>query len=285
MSFCLVFVIIKLYDVYRLLVLELRGKGMKQILCAILVAVSCLGLVACGNADEHIGEARTPSASSAMHGRDYTDVIETFEKRGFTNIKTERIEDLVFGFLVEDGEVEEVSVGGDVDYDVDKWVPADTEVIIYYHTFPADDKDVSNKEGTDNIKAEDTKTPLTVDNCPELEKFVKEGIETPENESAWISFLEAHKEEVVEFDGTITDWYDEAWWSSISFDIAIEDSDCMSFSKSCVGLIELGMTGEYHYKNYHLGLIQEGMRVHVIAQITETGNGWDLELDSMQIIQ
>ena len=258
---------------------------MKRMLYILFFVVMCLTLSACDDYSEHPGEGKTPSGSIIMQGRDYNDVFETFVERGFTNIKTEQIPDLVAESSIEDGAVEKVSVGGDVDYDVDKWVPADIEVIIYYHTFSTEDESASNRDEADDESVEGTKIPLTVDNCPEFEKLVKEGIETPENESAWIVFLEAHKGDVVEFDGTITDWYDEAWWSSISFDIAIEDSDCMSFSKSCVDLIELGMTGEYHYKNYHFGLIQEGMRVHVIAQITETANGWDLELDSMQIIE
>ena len=258
---------------------------MKRTLCVLLLVFSCLMLAACDDYSEHPGEGKTPSGSIVMQGRDYNDVYETFVERGFTNIKTEQIPDLVAESSIEDGAVEKVSVGGDVDYDVDKWVPAEIEVIIYYHTFSTEDESASNKDEADDERVEGTRIPLTVDNCPEFEKFLKEGIETPENRSAWISFLEAHKGEVVEFDGTITDWYDDMFWASISFDIAIEDSEYMRFSKDCVDLIELGMTGEYHYKNYHLGLIQEGMRVHVIAKITETEDGWDLELDSMQIVE
>ena len=111
---------------------------MKKILCLFLASILCISLAACGN-DSHAGEAKTPSGSSAMEGRNYEEVVEIFEEKGFTNIKTEPIDDLIFGWLTKDGEVEEVSVGGDVDYSPDKWVPADTEVIIRYHTFPADD--------------------------------------------------------------------------------------------------------------------------------------------------
>ena len=101
---------------------------MKKILCAFLASILCFSLVAC-DGDSHAGEAKTPSGSSVMAGRNYEDVVKIFEEKGFTNIKTEPIDDLVFGWFTEDGEVEEVSVGGDVDYSPDKWVPADTEVI------------------------------------------------------------------------------------------------------------------------------------------------------------
>jgi len=132
---------------------------MKRILCTILTALLCLTMAACGSSDDHAGEAKTPSGSSVMQGQNYQDVIETFEEKGFTNIKTEKIDDLVTGWLTEDGEVEKVSVGGDEDYSPDKWVPADVEVIIYYHTFPADEEATSNEdappvENEDDNKAE-----------------------------------------------------------------------------------------------------------------------------------
>ena len=78
-------------------------------------------LISCGD-NKHIGEAKTPAVSSAMKGKNYKDVIEEFEKRGFNNIKTEKIDDLIVGWLKKEGEVKEVSVGGDVDYSADKWI-------------------------------------------------------------------------------------------------------------------------------------------------------------------
>jgi len=77
-----------------------------------------------------MGEAKTPSGSSIMKGSDYQSVADSFEEKGFTNVKLEKIEDLITGFLTKDGEVEQVSVGGDVDYSPDKWIAADTEVIV-----------------------------------------------------------------------------------------------------------------------------------------------------------
>ncbi len=128
----------------------------------------------------------------------------------------------------------------------------------------------------------ETVSPLTVANCSEFAEFVENGIESP---TAWTSFLEAHDGELLEFDGTITDWYDDLFWTSISFSISIEDSEQMSFSKSTIELIELGMTGKYHYNNYYAGLITEGMRVHVITEIAKTEDGWGLELVSIQVIE
>ena len=128
-------------------------------------------------------------------------------------------------------------------------------------------------------------SPLTVANCPEFAKFVESGIESPENNEEWISFLESNSGKLLEFDGTITDWYDDLFWVGVSFTIAIEDSEYMNFSESSIDLIELGLTGKYQYNKYHAGLIDEGMRVHVITKITQAEDGCNLELDSMQIIE
>lgn len=105
----------------------------------LLIILLSFLLCACDSAADHPGEAKTPSGSSAMAGRDYQEVLSAFTDKGFTNVKLEPIEDLITGWLTEDGEVEKVTVGGDEDYSPDQWVPAETEVIIYYHTFPSDD--------------------------------------------------------------------------------------------------------------------------------------------------
>lgn len=109
---------------------------MKRILCLFMVVILSLSLIACEDDEIRYGEVKTPSGSSVLAGRDYNDVVSIFEEAGFTNIKLEPIDDLILGWLTKDGEVEDVSVGGSVDYDADEWVPANTEVIIRYHTFP-----------------------------------------------------------------------------------------------------------------------------------------------------
>ena len=132
---------------------------MKRLFGVILTILLCISLVACGDSSEHIGEAKTPSGSSIQQGRNFLDVIEDFEKHGFTNIKTDAIEDLIFGWLTEDGEVEKVTVDGDEDYSADTWVAADVEVIIYYHTFPQEDSQHEQNNNKD-LTSEST-TPST----------------------------------------------------------------------------------------------------------------------------
>ena len=74
------------------------------------------------------------------------------------DINTEEIQDLITGWLTKDGEVEEVTVGGNSEYSKDDWFPVDTEVIVRYHTFASDDTKESDEAET---VLEDTETKAT----------------------------------------------------------------------------------------------------------------------------
>ena len=127
-----------------------EGNVMKRVICLSFALLLCFSLIGCRE-NSHEGEAKTPAGSSDMEGRNYEDVVTIFEGKGFTNIKTEPIDDLIFGWLTKDGEVEEVSVGGKVDYSPDKWVPADIEVVVRYHTFPEGDKKETESSETTTV--------------------------------------------------------------------------------------------------------------------------------------
>lgn len=137
---------------------------MRKIIVALLAFILTISLAGCGeDSKQHEGEARTPSGSKIQEGRAYQDVVDVFSQQGFTNIKTEAIDDLILGWLTKDGEVEEVSVNGNVDYSPDVWVAADTEVIIRYHTFPITDAE----ETPDTFATQDTTEAPNTPEVPE----------------------------------------------------------------------------------------------------------------------
>ncbi|WP_243280415.1 hypothetical protein [Clostridium sp. 1001271B_151109_B4] len=129
---------------------------MKKFIFILLAIFCCIILIACDSSSNHIGEAKTPSGSSIMKGQDYQSVIESFEENGFTNIKLEKIEDLIIGCLTKEGEVEEVSVGGDFNYSPYEWVKADTEVIIRYHALPEKESEVTEHKTEENTNKEES---------------------------------------------------------------------------------------------------------------------------------
>ena len=118
---------------------------MKKVGFVALVMLLMCSLIAC-DTDEHIGQAKTPSGSKAQKGRDYQSVVADFEENGFVNIELVQIEDLILGWLVKDGEVESVSIDGDVNYSPGKWVSANAKVVISYHTFPQNDSEDTEQE-------------------------------------------------------------------------------------------------------------------------------------------
>ena len=123
---------------------------MKKIIVLLLTFILVFLLAACGTSDQHEGQAKTPSASSVQKGKDYQNVIRDFEEKGFTNIQTEVLYDLITGWLKKDGEVEAVSVEGDKDYKADVWYPNDVEVIVTYHTFSSNKPKTSADSTSEN---------------------------------------------------------------------------------------------------------------------------------------
>ncbi|WKA58292.1 hypothetical protein QWY16_17610 [Planococcus shenhongbingii] len=108
------------------------------IACIFLLIITLVGCT--GNSNNHEGEAKTPSGSSIQQGKDYKEVVNEFKEKGFKNIETEKVEDLVTGWLTKDGEVESVSVDGDNAYSPDDWYADTVKVVITYHTFPSEEE-------------------------------------------------------------------------------------------------------------------------------------------------
>lgn len=183
---------------------------MKKII-SIFIACIIITLVGCaGDSNGHEGEAKTPSGSSIQKGRDYQEVVNEFKEKGFKNIKTEKLEDLITGWLTKDGEVESVSVDGDKDYSPDVWQSNDVEVVITYHTFPEEEKSGTesadeNSSETDDQSTNDTSAEsdheiLTVENNEDFAAVL-----TVKNEADPIigEFAEKYAGRTIEFNGYI----------------------------------------------------------------------------------
>ena len=81
------------------------------------------------------GKIRVNYSSSDFEGNNYEQVISQLEKQGFTNIKTQKIDDLVTGWITKDGEVEEVKIDGYSSFSTNSRFAPDVEIIVSYHTF------------------------------------------------------------------------------------------------------------------------------------------------------
>ncbi|CAM2878866.1 DUF4839 domain-containing protein [Actinomyces slackii] len=119
---------------------------------------------ACGKS-EAVPQVQPPLSSSKFDDHDYLEVAALFQEAGFTNVKMEPIPDLVLGWLVEDGEVEEISIGGDTEFTTGERFDPSVPVIIRYHTFPEDASPSPMPEGSATaspLPATVSPTPMTV---------------------------------------------------------------------------------------------------------------------------
>lgn len=197
------------------------------------------------------------------------ELVSHFEELGFSEIKIDLIETF-----------DETRIGN---YTVNIEDSSANSWIVQYNGFEKGDVFRTHLEIV--ISGYTLVPTLTVENCAEFTELVNMDNGYSEKPERLASFMQAHHGEYIEFDGIIIDWYDEWFWNSVSLTVAVEGSEQTSFSWNTISLSELGMTGDYHYNKYRVGLIGEGMKAHVIAKIHYADNMWSLEIDSMEIIK
>ena len=112
-----------------------------------------VGSMVINNSEEYTEDSRFPSyvaivinyhtlreISPSMSAKDarggnYEEIARQLESDGFVNIRYEVIEDLITGWMVKDGQVEEVIINDEKDFKADSVYRQDADVVIRYHTF------------------------------------------------------------------------------------------------------------------------------------------------------
>lgn len=277
-----------------ILIILLRMDIMKKILVLCLILAVTFSVTGCGNSEDHIGEAKTPSASSIQKGRDYQSVIKDFEDNGFTNIKLVEQDDLVTGWITKDGEVASVSVDGDENYSADKWYQNDVEVVITYHTFRNSESNIEentsseeskNNDKTDTIVQDDSIEEIfTTDNCEEFAAILKL---KDDSDPAYITFSEKYKDKIIEFNGCIIYFSNHENYKT-RYDILLSAGDYIDentanpgpvFKFEDVGLYDLGV-------DYLAGFLATGKNVSVRAKVDEfDADSGTFELDPISITE
>lgn len=79
-----------------------------------------------------------PLSASRCDNVPYTEIVEEFTEAGFQNFEYEVLDDIIFGIITHEGDVESISINGDPDFDTDTLFPLDAVVSITYHTYPTD---------------------------------------------------------------------------------------------------------------------------------------------------
>jgi len=103
-------------------------------------------------------EVAVPASASSYKYDAYQDVQEDLISAGFTNISTEILYDIVFGWTSE-GEVKSVSIDGRTDYEQGDVFKKDTPIVITYHMKEEDDPAKQNNESSEVPSAVPSEMP------------------------------------------------------------------------------------------------------------------------------
>lgn len=133
----------------------------------------------------------------------YEDIKKQFEEKGFVNVVGEPIEDLILGFLTQDGEIEEIIVDGKKEFKSYDYVAFDAKIVIRYHTFPSNDEDTMENGGNDTTNNDNPSKDeiLTADNNADLARLlaIKD-----ESDPFIQEFANKYRGRTIEFDGNVT---------------------------------------------------------------------------------
>lgn len=127
----------------------------RQLLCAAMVAATLMSpplVFAAETASTNdAAQIQVARPSDEYSGWSYWDVVDEFTQAGFTNIELVPIGDLNVAtqLVTHDGTIESVTVGESTGFTREATFPADTKVVITYHTFP----DTANQINYDAAKA------------------------------------------------------------------------------------------------------------------------------------
>ena len=139
------------------------------------VCMLCSILIGCEKTE--VTDIYPPLSSRECKGLLFEEVTAQFEAAGFNNIEYEIIEDLIFGWLTKNFEVESVTIDGLKSFSIDDNFSEDAAVLITYHTFPQDEEETtiiapeSQEAETEVIEKEpsETETEISDTDYPKTE--------------------------------------------------------------------------------------------------------------------
>ena len=129
---------------------------MKKFVICLIIMLSMVIMVGC-----HQGEIKLESDSEELKGKMYVVVEKNMQDLGFKNVTTTKIEDLVTGGAIKDGEVEKVTINGETSFKSGDWIDEDAKIVIYYHAFqPKEESPVeeASEDPEEELETEHDKT-------------------------------------------------------------------------------------------------------------------------------
>lgn len=239
-----------------------------------IVALSVMMLVlltACGgNKDDE--KINMPFGANDYKDTNYQDIVSQLEQAGFTNIEVVALDDLVTGWLTEDGEVEEVQADGRTTFSEDTRLAPDVKIVVTYHTFP---EDVTEEETLENelsetvdSETEGVENTLTVDNDEDFAALLS----SKEDHQLFKKFADNHKGETIEFDAHIDDVQNHNDYDT-RYDILFSAGDWIDENTAGPGPIfkfeDENTTSMGIHDLYLPSFVTTGQNVRIVAEIKE----------------
>lgn len=126
------------------------------VLVCLCIVVGCLS----EKSADHTGQVQAPEDVTALEGQSYDAAAEAFAAAGFKNIRLEKEEDLIIGWLTKDGEIKTVTVDGENNFFKGDWFEPNVPVVITYHTFAqTGDEAPADEPGTAEQPADEETAP------------------------------------------------------------------------------------------------------------------------------
>lgn len=259
---------------------------MKQLFLSLLLALILVVVAGCDS--EPADGIKMPFSASACKGENYQEVVADLEEAGFTNVQVEILDDLIIGFLTEDGEVEQVTINGDTTFSTDTRCPKDAEIVVTYHTFPQADEDsgVSSSEDKEENQSRtyETSSLDTIDENPRQPEIIttennKEFLDVVEvlNERDPIieQFVEKYKGRLIEFDGCII-FVDSHENYNTRYDILLSAGDYINENTANPGPLfkmeDVNVTDMGIKELYIPQFIRVGSNVRIVSKVTKYDN-------------
>ena len=242
-----------------------------------VLSVLCLVLGACTPSEDDQKIEVTTSAKD-FKKENYKDVEAVLKDTGFKNIKKEKKEDLVTGWLAKEGEVEQVSIDGDSDFAEGASFDKDSKIVITYHAFEKTSEtsktsDTSTASSTATQSSTPQETALTAQNNADFAHILT----ASDDFDAYNGFVQKYKDQIIEFDGNIASLANSEEYST-RFDILMYSGDYSTTSSSGAAFrLENVSPATIKYTGENVpDSLKEGQNVHIKAKVLDYNSGGDL---------
>ena len=287
-------------DIRPLTEKEIQHKKYQKIFMIVGVTIAIVAFVCIGifsSSKENSNELSLPIESENINQKNYKVIVSQLEDTGFTNVKTEKIEDLINGWIIKDGQIESVSIQGKTEFQKGEKIPKNAHITVTYHTFKKEEKNQDDNKKKENSSSssidtkssssssESSKKPepqtITPDNNPEFAAILQ-----TEDPTAISSFVQKYKGKTVEFNGYIAYLNPHANYKT-RYDILIYAGDYPGPDLATPGpafqFNDVAPTSIF--KNFSGDGVGIGQNMHIKASVREFTKGELLILDPVEVTE